>query len=361
VQTRFPLAPGTITNTASVAGADQEPQGASHSNTATVTTSVDLRPATGSSTMTDSAFKIQSDLSPWTISDFEVLVNNQNTIVATNPGQFYYHQRVVNPYAVATSVEFKIDWPGEFTTQTTGGNPIHAYVRQNGSTTWTDWTPQSTGICWNACSGADGTITVSAVPANAEVWVTVHLDLACKGQNISCLSPNPLTKPVTYGPFTSTATVKISGVPVASSTTSTYLIGRGKKVTMVYGYAKTNAGAPLPGVWVQLTQNGKSTFVLTEIDGSYLVYDGQLCVGDGLYSCSTGTSWTFAGGTANATVAVQGNGPTALGPATYPTGYSKFKLTSNGSTLVNNTTSPPTTTFGIANGSSYPRDWTFTP
>ena len=45
------------------------------------------------STMTDSAFQLKDDLSPWTITDFEILINGKdNTIVATNPGQFYYHQ-----------------------------------------------------------------------------------------------------------------------------------------------------------------------------------------------------------------------------------------------------------------------------
>jgi len=376
VQTRFPLAPTTITNTATVTGADNDPN--SGNNSSSTTTTLELRPATGSSTMTDSAFKIQTDLSPWTIGDFEILVNNQNTIVATNPGQFYYHQRVTSPYLVTTSVDFRIDWPNDFVPQVEGGNPIHAYVRLDGQTSWTDWTPQSTGSCWNQtqnqCSGSDGTITVNNVPAKAEVWVTVHLDLRCKGMSYDCLKnlslvppKDPMKVPYTLGPFTSTATIKVSGVPVSASTTSTSLIGRGKKVTMVYGFAKNAAGTELPNTWVQLTHNGKSALVLTEIDGSYLVYDGQLCTGDGLVSCSAGTTWTFANGTGNSTLAILGNGPTAALTAAYPTYppiptlYTKFKITSNGATVVPQTTNPPTTTFGIAKGSSYPRDWIFTP
>ena len=43
--------------------------------------------------------------------------------------------------------------------------------------------------------------------------------------------------------------------------------------------------------------------ILTEIDGSYLVYDGQACSGDGLVSCSpASTTWTFANGTSNGTL-----------------------------------------------------------
>src|SRR5438105_4019731 len=48
------------------------------------------------STMTDSSFQLKDDLSPWTVNDFEILMSSKNTIVATNPGQFYYHQRATN-------------------------------------------------------------------------------------------------------------------------------------------------------------------------------------------------------------------------------------------------------------------------
>ena len=108
---------------------------------------------------------------------------------------------------------------------------------------------------------------------------------------------------------------------------------------MVYGVAKDSAGIALPNTWVQLTQSGKSTLVLTEIDGSYLVYDGQLCTGDGLVSCSTGTSWTFANGTSNGTLAILGNGPTRGCPPDLPeSAYTKHKIMSNGSTVVAQTT-----------------------
>ena len=87
---------------------------------------------------------------------------------------------------------------------------------------------------------------------------------------------------------------------------------------MVYGIAKDSSGNPLPNTWIQLTQSGKSTLMLTEIDGSYLVFDGQLCSGDGLVSCSTGTAWTFANGTSSGTLAVLGNGLAASGTRDIP-------------------------------------------
>ena len=60
-------------------------------------------------------------------------MNNQNTIVATNPGQFYYHQRGVNTFATTTSWEFRLSWPDKFSPQVAGGMPIHAYVQLAGS------------------------------------------------------------------------------------------------------------------------------------------------------------------------------------------------------------------------------------
>src|SRR6185436_18771642 len=94
VQVRFPVAPGGLVNTAHVSAEIAAEDTNPGNNDAAATTTVVLRPApAGSSTMTDSAFQIQTDLTPWTIYDFEILLNGQGTIVATNPGQFYYHQR----------------------------------------------------------------------------------------------------------------------------------------------------------------------------------------------------------------------------------------------------------------------------
>ena len=102
------------------------------------------------STMTNSAFQLVDDLAPWTITDFEILLNAQNTIVATNPGQFYYHQRATNTSGGTASMGYTINWPCQFQTQTSGGQPIHAYVQyaSDSANVWRDWTPQSTGISW---------------------------------------------------------------------------------------------------------------------------------------------------------------------------------------------------------------------
>ena len=207
--------------------------------------------------------------------------------------------------------------------------PIHAYVRLASSNTWTDWTPQSTQICWsatqNTCAGgSDGSITVNNVPADAEVWVTAHLDFRCKGESYTCatsVGTDPLKKPVTYS-FNSKATVKVAGVPVNESYTSATLIGRGKKVTMTYG-ALTNktTGSPLANVWVRVSKGISTRRSSPERDGFYVLYDGQACnAGDGIAGgCKNGTTtlstWDFANGSNVATtIRILGTEATPLTP-----------------------------------------------
>jgi hypothetical protein len=393
------MAPGNIHNTATITSfGDPEPTGASHPNTASADVSVALRPiAGGTSTMTDSSFQLKDDLSPWTITDFEILLGGKdNTIVATNPGQFYYHQRVTNTFATTASVDFSIQWPCQFMTQTDGqGTPIHAYVQyaSDPANTWRDWTPQSTtpvitnqpaSICpYGSVTVPLGgaTLTVNNVPAGARVWVTVHLDYSFKGTKApSSTYGNP---PILYTPFQSTATVKVSGIPVGVSSTSTSLLGRGKKVTVVYGTARDNSGNALAGIWLRLGQAGNYAYTQTGTDGTYVFYDGQNCaMADGLDGGCTGTStttWTFANGTSNATIAVLGSGtaclpitpavtcPPPASPA-YPTGMTKAVVLSGTTTFYtfNSPTPPvygtsPSPTFGVAKSSAYNRDWQFTP
>ena len=142
---------GKIVNKATATATFKSATVTSNEATATVTVNV-----ASTSTMTDSSFQLKDDLSPWRMTDFEILLNGQSAIVATNPGQFYYHQRATSPYSpsVVTQWQFNVNWPKEFTAQTEGGQPIHAYVQYatDPANTWRDWTPQSTGICWTFSS-----------------------------------------------------------------------------------------------------------------------------------------------------------------------------------------------------------------
>ena len=212
--------------------------------------------------MTNSSFQIQTDLSPWTIGDFEILVNNQNTIVATNPGQFYYHQRVFNDNMgnATASVDFEFNWD-RTSFRRSRWQPIHAYVRLAGSNTWTDWTPQSTHELLerdpehmrrrlrrldHGQQRAGERRGLGHRPPRPPMQGQVL--------HVCCFPNDPLKKPATYS-FTSKATVKVGGMPVSESDTSASLIGRGKKVTMAYG-ALTNktTGLPIADVWVRVSQ-----------------------------------------------------------------------------------------------------------
>jgi hypothetical protein len=388
VQTPFPVAPGPITNTARVTSEIGGEDPNEDNNQDTATTTIVLRPADGSSTMTDSSFKLETVLAPWTITDFEILVNNQGTIVATNPGQFYYHQRMtmIDTGTLTSSVDFEIDWPSDFMPQIAGGQPIHAYVRLDGSNTWTLWEGTNiSGVCWSTgttpvCPTTtgphDGTITVKNVPSKAEVWITVHLDLRCKGMSYdTCMKStgkDPMKTPYNFGPFTSKATQKVSGIPVADSTTATWLVGRGKKVTVVYGTLTDKVtGLAIKDTWVRISQTvGVTTNTATAytgIDGFYVFYDGQGCA-DGLEGC-TGAStatWTFGtGSNVSTTITILGTGgaqPLPGASPAYPKDADGDPYTSAEVRTGTNTwaiKNPPTYMAGVTKGTAYNRDWRF--
>jgi hypothetical protein len=323
--------------------------------------------------MTDSAFQLVDNLDPWTITDFEILLNPSLTIVATNPGQFYYHQRGTNTSGANASMRFDLTWPCDFVTQ--GAQPIHAYVQYAGEpNNWRDWTPQSSPITWKnadstTCSktttgptAGTGTITVNNVPANAKVWVTLHLDYTWK--STTAPSSNFGNPPILYTPFTSTIKIGNSG----TSSSSASLLGRGKKVTVVYGTVSNSAGDPMNDVWLRLTQGSNMAFAQTGTDGIFVIYDGQGC-SDGLEGCTgaSPTTWTFANGNASSKLDIVGDGATTplfTASAAYPGSMTKAWV-KTGTTFSTspNFTSPTALshTFTVAKNSAYSRDWKFSP
>jgi hypothetical protein len=324
--------------------------------------------------MTDSSFQLADDLTPWTITDFEILLNPSNSIVATNPGQFYYHQRAVNTSGGTASMQFTINWPCQFTTQTVGGQPIHAYVQLPGDApnTWRDYTGTATGITWTNSAASScpmttsggtpgkGTITVNGVPANAKVWVTVHLDYNLKG--LTAPSSTFGTPPINYTPFTSSIVIGTSGSSVSSGS----LLGRGKKVTVVYGTLTDSSGNPMAGVWVRATQGSNTAIGYTGGDGQYIFYDGEGCAtASFIVSCAgaSTTTWNFAKGTSTVKIDVLGDGAPgnpATATPTYPTGKTSATVKS-GTTTYATLAQPNGYSFSVANGSAYSRDWRFGP
>ena len=324
------------------------------------------------STMTDSAFRLVDDLTPWTIGDFEILLNPKNEIVATNPGQFYYHQRATNTSGGTTSMAFTINWPCQFQTQISGGQPIHAYVQlpSDSPNTWRDWLSKSSNISWTntntspACikttsagPPGTGTITANDVPAGAKVWVNVHLDYALKGWTAPNASfGNP---PINYRPFQSTATS--SG---GASYSSSSLLGRGKKVTVVYGRMIHKTGAaPMSNVWIRLTQGTNTATTVTDLDGNFVFFDTQGCADDGLVRC-TGMSnavWNFATGNNVASkLEIMGEGASPASTPTYPATKTNAIVYSGNQTFAT-LTGTPLYTFNVTKNSAYDRDWKLGP
>jgi hypothetical protein len=194
--------------------------------------------------------------------------------------------------------------------------------------------------------------------------VTVHLDYSLKGTTAS--SPNFGNPPIVYAPFQSTATIKVGGVAAGFSYSNTSLLGRGKKVTAVYG-TLSDASGPLNDVWVKIAQGSNYALTQTGADGFYIFYDGQTCDGsDNLDGGCNGivssiTTWSFANGTSNATITILGQGAAASGGPTFPGSpqWTKADVYQASTKLTNPSLSTPTFSFSVAKNSAYNRDWRF--
>jgi hypothetical protein len=260
---------GTYSNTASVTVTDDEASTASATDTETVFVTF-VRNGT---TITNSAFQLQDDLSPWEIAEFEILKQKDGTIVATNPGQFYMHTRVQKVLGNGP-IHIVMDWDENgFVTQ--GATPVHCYIRPP-SGGWSE-TPCTIGI--NALTGTV-TADFASVPDGYTVWVTVHLDYKLKGTKSTDMTPKSYA-------FTSTWT----GGPPPGGDMAT-LMGYPKKTTLIYGYVLNGAGQPIAGAEVSISVGGVTYTYTTGSDGFYVFYAGQKCVDDGVTCSGTYDSTT---------------------------------------------------------------------
>jgi PKD repeat protein len=240
-------------------------------------------------TITDSAFQIGDSLT--VLLDFEILKAKDNTVIATNPGQFYMHGRVQNVTGTAQPVHMELDWDDNFITQ--GATPIHCYIRPS-TGGWSE-TP-----CTIIRDDGKASVDFASVPAGATVWVTIHLDYKWKG------SQDPNVTPKSFS-FTTTWTVG----PLAGTHTAT-LVGYAKKTTVIYGYVLDPSGMPIAGAQVSIIRNGVTYTYTTGSDGFYVFFAGQTCTGDGVV-CTGGTSpLTLPNATYTLTIdPLTGYGPTS--------------------------------------------------
>jgi len=357
---------GAVTNTATASTSYTDAGGNTTTPTSDSTSATANVNLESTSALTHSASKSTSEISNQLVTDFEILLNGQNVIAATNPGQFFYHQWATNPYSIATSWSFELNWTDKFETQTSDGDPIKAFIQMPGSGSITQWT-QVSGICWktaNGCPANVGRITVNNVPAGATVWVMAHIDFKPKGSNISTLSPNPVQKPVIYGPLSSTITIRNNAnAIVGSSYSSTSVIGRGKKVTMVYGTATDATGAAMADTWIQVKQGNNSAMTKTDSQGFYVFFDGQSCAAsDGIFGACAG-AWTstlgFASGNSNSTLSIYGQGGSPSGTPTFPGTWTKAEVRTSGQSSPLATITTPTYSFSVKNGDAHERNLKF--
>jgi hypothetical protein len=162
-------------------------------------------------------------------------------------------------------------------------------------------------------------------------------------------------------------------VIVGASSSSTTLLGRGKKVTVVYGTMKDSTGNAMANVWVRISQGTASAILLTDSLGGYVLFDGQGC-SDGLEACATGSTITTTsafvfktGNNQSTTVAVLGTTASlgATAPSNWPTLAAIMPPGKASATVTwptNNTANlggTPSYTLNVTYGTAYPRDWKF--
>ena len=197
------------------------------------------------------SYLTDSDFKPVTYFDFIFRKDKSLgfTLVATNPGQFYYHIEVLNTWL--TTIDTLIidaNLPQEFVTQ--GATPIHVY--QDG----TDIT--------NLCDIDGTTVIVSNVPSGSLIYIKIHMDLGLKGDSFESLDAFILE---TYSFDT---TISGEGILAGTYGSSSFLIGHQKKSTGICGFVTDINGNPRSEVVVSLySENGVLATAITDEDGFY--------------------------------------------------------------------------------------------
>jgi hypothetical protein len=198
-----------------------------------------------------------------------VLTKDQKTsgykLVATNPGQFYYHIEVLNnwPFAVDELI-IQPQLPTDFTLK--GAMPIHVYLDGIDIT--------------NLCTIEGASVTVLNVPIGSMVNVQIHLDYNLKGTFYSTLEDFDKTN---YQ-FTTSVT-GLSGDPTingeslfGSYHSSDSLIVHQKKTTAIAGFVLDTSGNPIAGITVELVDtNGYSLTTTTDENGFYYFVEIAVC------------------------------------------------------------------------------------
>ena len=278
---------GSVTNTASVSTSYTDYAGNSEtvtSNSASATVSVRL---VSTSALTHSASKSTTEISNQLVTDFEILLNGQKSSLPPIQASSSTTSGRRTPTRSQRHGPFVLDWTDKFEAQTVSWWSDQGLLAASGSSSFVNWTSHAT-------RGAAGTSATDARPTRAASPSTTYRrrdrlgdgPYRFQAEGLEHLDPfaQPNAKPVVYGPLSSSITIRDqqSTAVIGTSFSSTTVIGRGKKVTLIYGTAFDAAGAPLADTWIQVKQGTNTAMTKTDPLGSYVFFDGQLCApGDG--------------------------------------------------------------------------------
>ncbi|MFW9969726.1 MAG: PKD domain-containing protein [Candidatus Odinarchaeota archaeon] len=210
-----------------------------------------------------SSWLTDSDFNPISYFDFIFRKDNQlggYTLVATNPGQFYYHIEVLNnwPITVDTLI-IEANLPEPFILK--GAMPIHVYLDGVDIT--------------ESCTINGAVVEILNVPLGSTVYITIHMDYGYKGSNWASLSDFILAS---YK-FNTEVTAPPGDGLCAYYQSSSYLYGHQKKTTGICGFVTDIDGNPRVGVVVYLCSEDGLTIIdstVTDTNGFYYFIDMEL-------------------------------------------------------------------------------------
>jgi PKD repeat protein len=214
------------------------------------------------------SYVTDSDFNP--IAYFDVVLTKSQKeegykLVATNPGQFYYHIEIVNNWPLTVDdLTLQPHLPTDFIMK--GAMPIHVYLDGVDITT--------------LCIIEGKTVKVQNIPLGSRIYVTVHLEYNLKGTFYNTLEDFDKTS---YQFATTITGLHGNQEITGKSLTGTYqtsdpLIVHQKKTTAIAGFVLDDKGSPIVGITVTLVDsNGQSQTATTDENGFYYFVDIDVC------------------------------------------------------------------------------------
>lgn len=201
------------------------------------------------------SYLTDSDFNPITYFDYIFRKDKPDgfTLVATNPGQFYYHIEVVNTWPIPIdTLTITADLPEDFILK--GAMPIHVYLDGD----------DITELC--TINPITCTATVSNIPVGSMVWVTIHMDYDLKGVHRDSIEDFILKS------YQFDAIASGGGILTGTYDSSSILIGHQKKTAGICGFVIDTNGNPMVVVVVYLYSGDGSAELdtaVTDVNGFY--------------------------------------------------------------------------------------------